>query len=75
MKSTIDDDNKRNKQGCERKAIMSRAKWLMGAVTAIGLAATSLQPAAAQDHRGGTMRLLSEAAGGSLDPKIGRAHV
>jgi peptide/nickel transport system substrate-binding protein len=49
---------------------MKRATWLMGAVAAAGLLAASSQPAAADDHRGGTLKLLSQAAGGSLDPKI-----
>ena len=50
---------------------MSRKTWLIGAAAAAGLMAASLQPAAAADgHRGGTLRLLSQSAGGSLDPKI-----
>src|SRR5262252_4734431 len=49
---------------------MTRTTWLMGAVAAAGLMAASLQPAAAQDHRGGIMRLLAHGAAGSLDPKI-----
>ena len=50
---------------------MTRTTWLMGAAAAAGLMAASLQPAAADDaHRGGTLRLLSQSAGGSLDPKI-----
>jgi peptide/nickel transport system substrate-binding protein len=48
-----------------------RTTWLIGAAAAAGLMAASLQPAAADDsHRGGTLRLLSQSAGGSLDPKI-----
>ena len=50
---------------------MTRTTWLMGAAAAAGLMAASLQPAAADDaHRGGTLRLLSQSAGGSLDPQI-----
>ena len=50
---------------------MTRTTWLMGAAAAAGLMAASLQPAAADDaHRGGTMRLLSQSAGGTIDPQI-----
>jgi peptide/nickel transport system substrate-binding protein len=49
---------------------MKRVTWLMGAVAAAGLLAASSQPAAADNHRGGTLKLLAQAAGGTLDPKI-----
>jgi len=46
-------------------------KWLVGAAAAVGLLAAAAQPASATDpHRGGTLRLVSQSAGGSLDPKI-----
>jgi peptide/nickel transport system substrate-binding protein len=43
---------------------------LVGAAAAVGLLATAAQPASADGHRGGTLKLLSQSAGGSLDPKI-----
>ena len=50
---------------------MTRTTWLMGAAAAAGLMAASLQPAAADDaHRGGTLRILSQSAGGTIDPQI-----
>ncbi len=50
---------------------MRRMKWLVGAAAAVGLLAAAAQPASATDpHRGGTLRLVSQSAGGSLDPKI-----
>jgi peptide/nickel transport system substrate-binding protein len=49
---------------------MSRATRVMRAVAAVGLMAAGLQAAAADAHKGGTLRLLSQAAGGTLDPKI-----
>jgi peptide/nickel transport system substrate-binding protein len=45
-------------------------KWLVGAAAAVGLLATAAGPASADGHRGGTLRLLSASAGGTLDPKI-----
>jgi peptide/nickel transport system substrate-binding protein len=47
-----------------------RATRWMTAVTAVGLMAASLQVAAAEGIRGGTLRLLAQAAAGTLDPKI-----
>src|SRR5271165_5613575 len=49
---------------------MRRARGWITAVAAMGLMATSLQPAAEDGHRGGTLRLLAQSAGGTLDPKI-----
>jgi peptide/nickel transport system substrate-binding protein len=49
---------------------MRRTKWLVGTAVAVGLVAMAARPALADMHRGGTLRLLSQAAGGTLDPKI-----
>lgn len=49
---------------------MHRMKWLVGAAAAVGLLAAASQPASADMHRGGILRLLSASAGGTLDPKI-----
>jgi peptide/nickel transport system substrate-binding protein len=49
---------------------MRGIKWLIGAAAVLGVLASNPHPAAAADHRGGTMRLASAAAGGSLDPQI-----
>jgi peptide/nickel transport system substrate-binding protein len=49
---------------------MRRTKWLVGTAVAVGLVAMAARPALAEMHRGGTLRLLSQAAGGTLDPKI-----
>ena len=49
---------------------MRRMIWGMMAVTAMGLMVTSAQLAAADGHRGGTLRLLASSAAGTLDPKI-----
>src|SRR3954451_12741096 len=52
---------------------MKKNKWLGISAGALCLAAAALAgaPAAeAQDHRGGTMRLVAVGAGGTLDPQI-----
>jgi peptide/nickel transport system substrate-binding protein len=48
---------------------MSRTNWL-GAVAAAGMLVSTTHQALAQEHRGGTLHLVSRAAGGSLDPQI-----
>ena len=52
---------------------MKRTQWLgwsAGALCATAIALCSLAPAQAQDHRGGTMRLVAVGAAGSVDPQI-----
>ncbi len=40
------------------------------AVVGLGMLATVVLPAQAAGHRGGTLRLVAHAAGGTLDPQI-----
>src|SRR6266478_4688762 len=54
---------------------MRRMTWLIGAAALAGTIVSSAQAgspsqAGNEQHRGGTMRLLSVAAGGTLDPQI-----
>jgi peptide/nickel transport system substrate-binding protein len=44
--------------------------WSAGALCATAIALGSIAPAQAQDHRGGTMRIVAVGAGGTLDPQI-----
>jgi peptide/nickel transport system substrate-binding protein len=61
----------------ERGAPMRRMTWLIGAAALAGTIVSSAQagsPSPSQlataDHRGGKMRLVANAAGGTLDPQI-----
>ncbi|HEY4162171.1 MAG TPA: ABC transporter substrate-binding protein [Dongiaceae bacterium] len=52
---------------------MKRTQWLGSCAAALCAAVIALgaaSPAQAQDHRGGTMRLVAVAAAGTLDPQI-----
>jgi len=52
---------------------MKRTQWLgwsAGALCATAIALGSMAPAKAQDHRGGTLRMVAVGAGGTLDPQI-----
>jgi peptide/nickel transport system substrate-binding protein len=52
---------------------MKRTQWLGSCAAALCAAVIALgagSPAHAQDHRGGKMRLVAVAAGGTLDPQI-----
>ncbi|HVT50031.1 MAG TPA: ABC transporter substrate-binding protein [Dongiaceae bacterium] len=52
---------------------MKRTQWLgwsAGALCATAIALGSMAPAQAQDHRGGTLRMVAVDAGGTMDPHI-----
>jgi peptide/nickel transport system substrate-binding protein len=52
---------------------MKRTQWLgwsAGALCASAIALAGVAPAQAQDHRGGTIRMVAVDAGGTMDPQI-----
>lgn len=49
---------------------MKKVQWLGVTAGALCMAAALAAPAAAQEHRGGTMRLVAVGAGGTIDPQI-----
>ena len=52
---------------------MKKAQWLgwaAGATCAVAVMAAGISGAAAQEHRGGTMRLVAVGAAGTIDPQV-----
>src|SRR5262245_42825781 len=62
-----------NKNRKERNS--RRGRWAaLSAACALSAAAAAAHPAQAQDHRGGTLRLLAVAAQGTIDPQMNYAQ-